>query len=124
MATKDLEKRRQQWRNWYEKNKNNPTHKKRVRDFDNQRRKDLVEWFNSEVKADLKCKSCGTDHPAVLDFHHRNPDEKLYEVSNMPWRSISKKKILEEIAKCDVYCANCHRILHWEQRILTGSVNR
>ena len=115
MATKDVEKRRQQWRSWYERNKNNPEHRKRVKDFDNQRRKKLHEWV-LEIKSEMGCKKCGVKHPAVLDFHHRDPAEKVCEVSTMGHRSLSKKKILEEIAKCDVYCANCHRILHWEEK--------
>jgi hypothetical protein len=70
MATKDIEKRRQNWRNWYERNKNNPKHK-RVRDFDKKRRRELTEWIES-LKAGMQCKVCGFDHPATLDFHHSN----------------------------------------------------
>jgi hypothetical protein len=115
MATKDPEKRREQWNAWYQRNKSDPSYKQKIREFDKDRRKKLVEWFN-ETKSGLECKRCGFSHPAALDFHHRNPEEKLYEVSVMPFRSISKKKILEEMDKCDVYCANCHRILHWEEK--------
>lgn len=115
MATKDIEKRREQWRNWYVANKNNEKHKKRVRAFDKKRRKDLSEWLE-ELKTGLQCMKCGFSHPAALDFHHRDPKDKLYEVSVMPLRSIGKKKILAEIAKCDVMCANCHRIHHYNER--------
>lgn len=62
------------------------------------------------------CCKCGFNHPAALDFHHRDPKDKLYEVCNMPRKSIGKERILCEIEKCDVLCANCHRILHDEQR--------
>jgi hypothetical protein len=55
------------------------------------------------------CVDCGETDPVVLDFDHRNPDEKLFDISRAflsqrPW-----KKILDEINKCDVRCANCHR---------------
>ena len=115
MPTKDIEKRRQQWNAWYQRNKDNSTHRKRVRAFDKRRRRELAEWLE-KLKVGLKCQKCGFSHPAALDFHHRDSTDKLYEVSIMPLRSISKKQILAEIAKCDVYCANCHRILHYEQR--------
>lgn len=115
MAEKDIEKRKKQWKDWYERNKQNSAYKKKIRDFDDKRRKELSDWFQ-EHKKTLKCKSCGFSHPAALDFHHRNSEEKLYEVSNMPNKSISKKKILLEIEKCDVLCSNCHRIFHYESK--------
>jgi hypothetical protein len=54
------------------------------------------------------CVDCGETDPLVLDFDHREPWRKLNDVSRMvngrPW-----PVILEEIEKCDVRCANCHR---------------
>lgn len=116
MATKDPVKRRAQWKKWYEDNKRKPEYRKRLREFDDNRRKQLIEWF-CEYRKTLSCAKCGFAHPAALDFHHRNPEEKLYEVSVMPGKSISKDKILAEIAKCDVLCANCHRIFHYEEKL-------
>ena len=57
---------------------------------------------------DHPCVDCGETDPLVLDFDHREPSMKSDEVSRMvrsrPWRVV-----LEEIEKCDVRCANCHR---------------
>lgn len=53
------------------------------------------------------CITCGEDDPVVLEFDHIDPAEKEYTVSNM--LTLSKKKIMAEIAKCRVLCANCHR---------------
>lgn len=64
----------------------------------------------------LSCIKCGESHPAVLDFHHRDPKEKEWSVSQMVQRAAPREKILEEISKCDVLCSNCHRIHHWEER--------
>lgn len=66
----------------------------------------------SEYKSTLCCVYCGyNEHPAALDFHHviRQPDnEKVYKlVANNSW-----KRLREEIKKCIVLCANCHRYLH------------
>jgi hypothetical protein len=67
-------------------------------------------WFRS-LKASLKCERCGENHPACLEFHHRDQAKKDCEVSKMV-RTSSIERILEEIAKCDVLCSNCHRKLH------------
>lgn len=66
----------------------------------------------SEYKSTLCCAYCGyNEHPAALDFHHviRHPDnEKVYKLAaNNSW-----KRLREEIKKCIVLCANCHRYLH------------
>jgi ribosomal protein S30 len=78
-------------------------------------RKDLSDWY-SELKKDLKCSKCGNNHPAVLDFHHRDRTTKESTVAQLKSSRSNKQAILDEIEKCDVLCANCHRILHWEER--------
>jgi len=70
------------------------------------RRKDNLKWVN-EIKSELPCIKCGETDIRCLDFHHRNPDSKILAVASMIRHS--RKKILEEIKKCDVLCANCHR---------------
>ena len=69
-------------------------------------------WF-MELKTGLKCNRCGFDHPAALDFHHLNPNEKEFSISmNKTYYKNNKEALLEEIKKCEVLCANCHRIEH------------
>ena len=78
------------------------------------RRHELKEEWNA-FKRTLKCTKCGFDHPAALDFHHEDPTEKEHNVN----RLISDgrfKKAYEEIKKCIVLCANCHRIHHYEEK--------
>jgi hypothetical protein len=48
----------------------------------------------------------------VLDLHHKDPKEKEFCLGEIVHRGWSKKRILEEVEKCDVHCANCHRELH------------
>jgi len=36
-------------------------------------------------------------------------------VSYMVRQKLSRQRILDEIAKCDILCANCHRKLHYEE---------
>jgi hypothetical protein len=71
------------------------------------------EWFQS-IKSGFCCKICGDNRPPVLDFHHRDSAGKDFTVSQMVNR-FSRKRILEEIEKCDILCANCHRILHFDK---------
>ncbi len=55
------------------------------------------------------CIDCGEADPLVLELDHRDETEKLHNLSRMWYNGYSWKKIEEEIAKCDVRCANCHR---------------
>lgn len=66
-----------------------------------------------EFKRGLKCSKCGFDHPAALDFHHTDSNKKEFNISNNKnYYKYDSKKLLEEIKKCVVLCANCHRIEH------------
>ena len=51
------------------------------------------------------CVDCGEKDPLVLEFDHRG--DKDYNIAKM--HTLSLQKIIDEIAKCDVRCANCHR---------------
>jgi hypothetical protein len=79
------------------------------------RRKYKISWW-SEFKKGLKCSRCKESHSVCLEFHHIDPTTKEHNISMM-YRSHSEKRILEEIAKCIVLCANCHRKEHarWGQ---------
>jgi RNase P subunit RPR2 len=71
------------------------------------------EW--KKFKATLSCTQCGEKHPATLDFHHLNREEKeggVYSFVNQG----RFKKAHQEAAKCIVLCANCHRKHHYEER--------
>jgi hypothetical protein len=71
------------------------------------------EWFI--FKGTLKCSKCGFNHIAALDFHHTNPALKDGNIN----RFVSNgqfAKVYEEIKKCIVLCANCHRIHHHEEK--------
>lgn len=58
-----------------------------------------------------KCNKCGGSfHPAVYEFHHRNPQEKDRDPSKM--LQLSWTRLQEELDKCDLLCANCHRMEH------------
>lgn len=93
---------------WYQKNKEKVY--KRVRKNEKEKQK----WWR-EYKSTLSCKICGVSHPAVLDFHHKDKDVKDNILSRLVQNNYSKENIMKEIEKCDVLCANCHRILHFNE---------
>ena len=67
-------------------------------------------------KSTLKCTNCGFDNPAALDFHHEDPSDKKDSV----WRLVNNGRFTaayEEMKKCIVLCANCHRVHHHEDRL-------
>lgn len=68
-----------------------------------------------EYKKTLACESCGQNHPATLDFHHIVKDESNRKVNVLTTHG-QYAAAREEIKKCMVLCANCHRIHHHEER--------
>jgi len=66
-----------------------------------------------EIVDEWKCSECGYDKSrAALEFHHLDPTKKDFSISSR-W-TISHDKLKEEIDKCIMLCANCHRELHEE----------
>lgn len=64
----------------------------------------------AQLKA-APCTDCGGRfHPVAMDFDHRDPIEKLFVISKGPKKL---ELVLAEIAKCDLVCANCHRVRTW-----------
>lgn len=61
-----------------------------------------------EYLLDHPCVMCGESNPIVLEFDHLR--DKCYNVSRMLASSMVWETILKEIEKCQVLCANCHRI--------------
>jgi hypothetical protein len=76
------------------------------------RKKKREEWV--EFKSTLSCTNCGFSHPAVIDFHHveRKDKRSVHKLAQNSNYTTAR----EEIKKCIVLCANCHRIVHYEER--------
>lgn len=56
------------------------------------------------------CHDCGRIYPTpVMEFDHVR-EEKIDNISSMVSRGVTLEILREEIAKCDLVCANCHRI--------------
>lgn len=95
-------------RKHYEKNKEEVKLKTKTT-----RKEEMAKWY--AYKATLKCTNCGFAHIACLDFHHVDPSTKLdsvHRLVNNGQFALAK----EEMKKCIVLCANCHRIHHFTER--------
>lgn len=53
------------------------------------------------------CVDCGETDPIVLEFDHLR--DKIMDVTSLAKAGHSWQAVLDEIAKCEVVCANCHR---------------
>jgi hypothetical protein len=96
------------WRRWYRENK------ARKLAWQKRRRAELRAWW-IEFKSTKSCEQCGESAPECLHFHHIDPTTKDFNLSEAATRiSASKERILAEVAKCRVLCANCHFKLHWD----------
>ena len=66
-----------------------------------------------------KCEICGFEYngenAACFDFHHLDPNEKDYEPSTAI--RLSREKAIAELSKCQLVCANCHRLIHYRASI-------
>lgn len=73
--------------------------------FVDKRRKKL-KLMSVEYKGS-QCSLCGYSKCiAALQFHHRDPATKLFNISHCHTRSW--ESIKAELDKCDILCANCH----------------
>lgn len=88
---------------------NKETHKKAVKERNNkvleENRRLLFEFYKQNP-----CIDCGENNPIVLECDHRYGEVKVNTVSYLVGNAYSWSTIQTEIDKCDVRCANCHRI--------------
>ena len=59
-----------------------------------------------------KCEQCRYSRCIdALEFHHTDPAKKDFSISSKGYTR-SWKKVQEELDKCAMLCANCHREVH------------
>ena len=61
----------------------------------------------NQYKSEKGCRKCGEKRYWMLDFHHADPTQKEFAISDAI--RCKFETILPEMEKCDVLCANCHR---------------
>jgi hypothetical protein len=71
--------------------------------------KENADWVD-KLKEETPCADCHNNFPAVcMDFDHIK-DKKFKGVCYLVQQGYSQEKIQAEIDKCEIVCANCHRI--------------
>jgi hypothetical protein len=101
--TINMEHKTENQKRWYEKNK-------KVHYLNTRERSKRIYTENALFIKTLKeftpCSDCGIKYPAyVMDFDHlRDKSGQVHK-----FLSYSHKRLLEEISKCEIVCANCHR---------------
>lgn len=110
---KNQQDQRNCWNRWYARNR------EQQRAAVLQRRTERGQWL-ADMKARLKCAHCPESNPVCLQFHHRNSADKEISVSKAVNSCWSIARLLKEIEKCDVLCANCHFKEHARLNALIG----
>lgn len=104
MAGRDPVKQQQAKRRYYEANRDAVKAKSKAV---SKRTRTIVYAWLLEYLESHPCIDCGETNPVVLEFDHIG--EKEFSIGNVARRSISLKRVISEVAKCEVRCANCHR---------------
>ena len=118
MPSKDRQRNNANYKAWYQRNKQAVAAKKYAYRMANlemhkghtirakAKRRQLI----AQYKLDRGCAICGYNgHPDALDFDHLPGTSKKAAVSQM-YRS-AWYEVVKEIEKCQILCANCHRII-------------
>jgi len=101
---RDRERQREAERRWYLANRDKVIEKKR-------RKRDRLREHVRRLK-EQPCADCGVAYPYyVMDFDHVR-GVKLADIHELVLRNATTR-LMAELEKCDVVCANCHRIRSW-----------
>jgi hypothetical protein len=86
------------------------------RQAQNKRRQaDFMAWYVS-LKAGRPCADCGQSfHHAAMQWDHLPGQVKKAALGFLARRG-SRRRVLEEIAKCELVCANCHAVRSYLRR--------
>ena len=74
------------------------------------RRQDATTAFLRDLR-NVPCADCGGRfQPRQMEFDHRNPTQKKFTLCSGKAMLKSRAQLVHEAAKCDIVCANCHRL--------------
>lgn len=103
MAYKDKADQNAAARRWYEANKEK--HLALVA----QGKENYKEWYNG-LKSE-PCTDCGIKYdPVCMEFDHLPGFKKEFNIGVGFRRGYGKRRMLDEIAKCELVCRNCHAL--------------
>lgn len=80
----------------------------------NLRHKAEIRDIVTAIKKQSSCEKCGFSDYRALQFHHRDAQDKEFNIGKVKASGTGETRLMEELAKCDILCANCHSIIHYE----------
>lgn len=81
--------------------------------YQNQKSRGLKRKYDYILSHGGKCEICGYNkNIAALEFHHKNPNEKSFQIDARKFANCDISKLEKELNKCIILCANCHREIH------------
>lgn len=81
--------------------------KARAREHTTRTKKAVREWLHTYL-LEHPCVDCGETSPIVLEFDHVR-GKKEFNVGEAVSKGRSLRRVIAEVEKCEVRCANCHR---------------
>ena len=123
MPYKDREAQRAYQADWFQRRKDTKKQRAVRARAKNKFREQRRQWLRS-LKEGHPCADCErTFHFAAMGWDHLPGTKKLFCISAHLSIGYSEQKILAEIAKCELVCANCHAIRTYERihRLRSGT---
>jgi len=91
-----------------------------IKNYQNRKLREKYKAIIDEAR-NKPCIDCGIQLPKeCMEFDHIK-GKKLFDVGSAYCAGVGKKKILDEIAKCDIRCPNCHKLRHYKDNYKTGA---
>lgn len=106
-------KRRKIWHTHYHKYGSKYRERAIVR---NRKIKNNLKKIMFDYLSDKSCLQCGVNDPRVLEFDHIKPSTKSFSIAQAINNTQKWENILLEINKCQILCANCHKIKTAEEQ--------
>ena len=83
-----------------------------------------MQAFVRDIKTGKPCVDCGVSYaPHVMQFDHVR-GKKEFNLSSVSSHFVAKHRVLAEIEKCEIVCANCHAERTHSRRVKSGSVQK
>jgi hypothetical protein len=83
----------------------------REREYERVRSRQIATTLFLRSLKNVPCVDCGIRlDPHQMDFDHRDPSTKSFQIMSGRTLLMSREKLSAEVEKCDVVCANCHRV--------------
>jgi hypothetical protein len=109
MPYKDPKKQKAAQNAWYQKNKAITRERSKS---SREKNKEIIR----NIKESSPCSDCQIFYPYyIMQFDHVEPENKVDAVNRLLTTS-GIEKVLNEVSKCDLVCANCHAFRTWKRQ--------